>query len=197
RRLELTVDPRALIPRPETELLVEVALESLVAGARVLDLCTGSGAVALALKDERPDLHLSGSDLSEPALALARANAERLGLDVCWLHADLLDGIPDEFDAVIANPPYVADRERATLAPEILRHEPPAALFAGEDGLVVIDEFLRQLAGREQVETVALEVGAGQAANVAGLVGQAGFAEVECKRDLAGIDRVVIGVRRR
>src|ERR1700686_4771565 len=130
RRLELAVDNRALIPRPETELLVE--------GARVLDLCTGSGAVALALKDERADLQVSASDISEAALALARANGERLGLEVRWLHADLLAGIPDEFDAVIANPPYVAERERATLAPEILRHEPTAALFAGSDGLALI-----------------------------------------------------------
>src|ERR1700686_1725771 len=137
RRLELGGDNRALIPRPETELLVEVAL-GLPQGARVLDLCTGSGAVALALKDERADLQVSASDISEAALALARANGERLGLEVRWLHADLLAGIPDEFDAVIANPPYVAERERATLAPEILRHEPTAALFAGSDGLALI-----------------------------------------------------------
>ncbi len=197
RRLELAVDSRALIPRPETELLVEVALEHLAQGARVLDLCTGGGAVALALKDERPDLDVSGSDLSEAALALARANAERLGLDVRWLHADLLDGITDEFDVVIANPPYIGERERRSLAPEILRHEPPAALFAGEDGLAVIEDLLVQLAGREQVEMVALEVGAGQAASVAGLVRQAGFAEIQSKHDLAGIERVVMGARRR
>jgi release factor glutamine methyltransferase len=197
RRLELAVDRRALIPRPETELLVEVALERLAPAARVLDLCTGSGAVALALKDERPDLNLSGSDLSESALALARANAERLGLELRWLEADLLDGIPDEFDAVIANPPYIADGERSVLAPEILRHEPPTALFAGEDGLVVIGELLRQIAGYQQVEMLALEVGAGQAPRVATLVREAGFAQVERRRDLAGIERVVMGVRQR
>ncbi len=197
RRLELAVDPRALIPRPETELLVEVALAALAPGARVLDLCTGSGAVALALKDERPDLHLSGSDLSAEALALARANGERLGLEVRWLQKDLLEGIPDEFDALIANPPYVADVERRLLAPEILRHEPAGALFAGEDGLAVIETLLRQLGGRVQVEIVALEVGAGQARTVAGLVQEAGFEEVVCKRDLSGIERVVMGARGR
>ena len=130
RRLDLAVDPRALIPRPETELLVEVGL-GLPRGARVLDLGTGSGAVALASKDERPDLLLSGSDLSEDALALARANGERLGLAVSWLRADLLAGVPDEFDAILTNPPYVAESARASLAPEILRHEPPGALFSG------------------------------------------------------------------
>jgi len=197
RRLELAVDHRALIPRPETELLVEVALEALAPSARVLDLCTGSGAVALALKDERPDLHVSGSDLSVEALALARANGEHLGLEVRWLQGDLLDGIPDEFDAVIANPPYVADAERSSLAPEILRHEPAGALFAGADGLAVIEALLRQLGERELVAMVALEVGAGQAETVAGLMRKAGFEKVECRRDLSGIERVVMGARGR
>src|SRR5205085_157818 len=128
--IELGVDRRALVPRPETELLVEAAL-GLPAGAHVLDLGTGSGAVALALKAERPDLQLAGSDVSEAALELARANGARLGLEVRWLRSDLLSGLADEFDAILANLPYVADSERPTLAPEILRHEPPEALFAG------------------------------------------------------------------
>src|SRR6185312_6644128 len=111
RHLELKADRRALVPRPETELLVECGLR-LPAGAAVLDLCTGSGAVALALKAERPDLRLTGSDISEPALELARENARELGLDVSWVVADLLEGLPDEFDAVLVNPPYVAESER-------------------------------------------------------------------------------------
>ncbi len=123
RNIELAVDRRALVPRPETELLVEAGL-SLPRGASVLDACTGSGAVALALKQERGDLDVWGSDVSEPALALARENAARLGIAVQWLHADLLHGVPDAFDAVLANPPYVADSERPSLAPEIIRHEP-------------------------------------------------------------------------
>jgi release factor glutamine methyltransferase len=192
RRIELTVDRRALIPRPETELLVEVAL-GLPAGARVLDLGTGSGAVALALKDERPELRVSASDLSGPALELAQLNAELLRLDVQFLHADLLPDL--EFDAVLSNPPYVRDSERATLAPEILRHEPSNALFAGADGLAVIRPLLAQLAQRREVHFLALEVGAGQAATVAELVRAAGFDAVRFERDLARIQRVVIAER--
>ena len=150
RRLEVAVDPRALIPRPETELLVEVGL-GLPRGARVLDVGTGSGAVALALKDERPDLLLAGSDLSADALALALANGERLGLEVSWLRADLLAGVPDEFDAILSNPPYVAESARASLAPEIIRHEPPGALFAGGDGLDAIRGVISGWSARREI----------------------------------------------
>ena len=194
RRLELAVDHRALVPRPETELLVEVGL-TLAPGARVLDLATGSGAVALALKDERLDLKLTGSDVSPAALDLARANGRRLELDVDWLLADLLDGVGDDFDAVLANPPYVAESERASLAPEILRHEPALALFAGSDGLEVIRALVVQLSARRALSTVAIEVGAGQAPIVAELLRGAGFQAVRSERDLAGFERVVVAER--
>lgn len=194
REVELLVDARALVPRPESELLVECA-GTLPAGARVLDVGTGSGAIALALKHERPGLSLSASDVSGEALQLAATNAQRLGLDVAFFQADLLEGVADEFDAVLANLPYVAERERATLAPEILRHEPARALFAGEDGLETIRLLIAQLAECERVAFAALEVGAGQARVVAGLLGAAGFAKVACMRDLAGIERVVVGQR--
>ncbi len=194
RRLDLIADRRALVPRPETELLVEIGL-TLDRGACVLDLGTGSGAVALALKDERPDLDVSASDVDEAALELARANGRELGLEVRWLQADLLEGMPDEFDAVLSNPPYVAEGERGKLAPEILRHEPAGALFAGPDGLTVIASLLAQLAFRTRVALVALEVGAGQAPAVAELTRAAGFDAVRAERDLAGIERVLVGER--
>ncbi len=195
RRLELAVDHRALIPRPETELLVETAVALLPARARVLDVGTGSGAVALALKDERPDLRVSASDSSADALQLARANGERLRLEVRWLRADLLAGVPDELDAIIANPPYVADSERASLAPEIVRHEPARALFAGGDGLATIRALVAQAEPRERLRLIALEVGAGQAPQVGELLRAAGFRRIAAERDLAGVERVVTGSR--
>jgi release factor glutamine methyltransferase len=196
RRLELTVDHRALIPRPETELLVEIGI-ALPEAMSVLDVGTGSGAVALALKDERTDLKVTGSDISERALDLARENGAKLGLEVAWLRSDLLEGIPDEYDAVLSNPPYVAETEHQMLAPEILRHEPAEALFAGPDGLEAIRRLIAQLAERERVRLAALEIGAGQAMAVSELLRKTGFPKVRTERDLAGIERVVVGERGR
>jgi release factor glutamine methyltransferase len=187
RRLSLGVDPRVLIPRPETELLVEVGLE-LAPGARVADVGTGSGAIALALADERPDLSLTGIDASADALVLARDNARRLGLDVEFVEGDLLVGGP--YDAVLANLPYVRDGEE--LAPEIARYEPGRALYGGADGLDVIRRLVG-MASPGVVPLLALEVGEGQADAVASMLRDAGFGDVERRRDLAGIERVVVG----
>jgi len=182
RHLDLHVDGRVLIPRPETETLVEAAL-ALPRSVRVVDVGTGSGAVALALKDERPDLIVGGSDASAGAVEVARANAKRLGLDVGFHVGDLLDGV-GAVDAVLANPPYV--EAGAQLPPE-LAHEPPGALFAGPDGLDVI----RRLAAAPRPELLAVEIGAGQAAAVADLLG----GDIEILEDLAGIERVVVSRR--
>ena len=190
RHLDLHVDPRVLIPRPETETLVEAALD-LAPGARVVDVGTGSGAVALALKDERPDLAVTATDVSEVALAVARANAARLGLDVTFVHADLLDGV-GELDAVVSNPPYVEDG--APLPPEIVRHEPAAALYAGLDGLAVVRRLVAQAAERG-ADFLAVEVGAGQALAVEELARAAGFERTARRADLAGIERVVAAWR--
>jgi release factor glutamine methyltransferase len=191
RRLDLHVDGRVLIPRPETETLVEAALD-LPRGARVVDVGTGSGAIALALKDERPDLQVVATDASADALAVARANAARLGLDVTFTQGDLLAGVEGGVDAVVSNPPYVEDG--TALMPEIARHEPAAALYAGADGLAVIRRVAAQ-AGASAASFVALEVGLGQAAEVATVLRAAGFAETEAHRDLAGVERVVVGRR--
>jgi release factor glutamine methyltransferase len=192
RRLELEVDARVLVPRPETELLVEVAL-GLPHGARVVDVGTGSGAVALALKDERPDLDVVATDVSQDALAVARANAARLGLHVAFVRGDLLDGAGD-VDVIVANPPYVAEADRAALPPEVARHEPAVALFAGPDGLDVVRR-LTAAAGASPARFAALEIGAGQAPEAQRLLQAAGFTETERHRDLAGIERVVVARR--
>jgi release factor glutamine methyltransferase len=191
RHVELAVDARVLVPRPETELLVEVGL-SFAPRARVVDVGTGSGAVALALKAERPDLTVVGTDVSAGALAVARANGAQLGLDVEFVEGDLLAGI-EQCDGVLCNPPYVCDAERAGLAPEIVRHEPPGALFAGQDGLDVIRRLVPAAAGVAPL--LAVEVGSGQAPAVAALMASAGYADVSVRRDLAGIERVVVGSR--
>jgi release factor glutamine methyltransferase len=191
RSIELAVDSRVLIPRPETEHVVEAVLD-LPAGSRVCDVGTGSGAIALALKAERPDLEVVATDASADALAVARENAARLGLDVELHHGDLLAGVTDELDAVVSNPPYVEDG--AELAPEIVRHEPALALRAGPSGLDVIRRLL-PAAGATAAHTVALEIGAGQSAAVAELIREAGFPEVATIADLAGIERVLVGSR--
>lgn len=191
RHIELTIDDRVLVPRPESEGLVETGL-TLPRGARVVDVGTGSGAIALALKYERPDLDVLASDVSADALAVARANAEALGLDVTFVKGDLLDAVPGELDAVLSNPPYVAKRDLETLQPEVTA-EPDVAVFGGHDGFEVVRRLVP--AAMRRAPLVAIEVGMGMAQTVGGLLRDAGAASVEVQRDLAGIERVVVGRR--
>lgn len=191
RGLALRVDSRVLVPRPHTEALVEAGL-AVPGGARVLDLCTGSGAVALALVRERPDLRVSGADISRAALAVAGENGDRLGLEVLWLESDLLLGAPGPWDAVLANAPYIAGRDEPGLAREMIDHEPPEAFRGGSDGLDVVRRLIGQAV---EVPWLALEVGDAQAAVVGELLREAGFAEVTFRRDFTGVERVVVGRR--
>lgn len=198
RRIELRTDRRALVPRPETELLVEVALE--LRPRRVLDIGTGSGAVALAVADEVSGAEVVAVETSVAALALAHENAAALGLaDRVELRHGSVTAAPGRFDLALANLPYVAEADRAELPPDVARWEPAEALFAGPDGLAVIRDVLATLApagAGPDCGAVALEVGIGQAEAVAALVGAAGYPDVGTRADLAGIDRVVVGRRR-
>jgi len=195
RRIELVVDQRVLIPRPETELLVELALE--LRPRRALDVGTGSGAVALAVADELPEAELVATDTSLEALALAATNRDRLrlGSRVQLALVSLPPGGPP-FDLVLANLPYVSEAEWPRLEPEITRFEPRDALVAGPTGLERIEALLAAIALAElETRAVGLEVGARQAGEVAGLARRAGFERVRTLTDLAGIERVVAGER--
>jgi release factor glutamine methyltransferase len=182
RRIELQVDSRVLIPRPETELLVEVALE-LPRGARVCDVGTGCGAVALALLDERPDLAVSASDAFAAAVQVARANATRLGLQ---LEVAVAPGLPPgDWDLVLANLPYVREDEWQSLQREIRDYEPREALVAGRDGLDAIRELIGGAPGGTRL---ALEHAPAQAAAVRELL-----REARSYPDLASWERITVG----
>jgi release factor glutamine methyltransferase len=185
RRLTLKTDARALVPRPETEVVVERAL-ALIDGLsepRVLDVGVGSGAIALAIADEHPGARVTGGDVSPDALALARENAARLGLEV-ELREDGVAAAAEGWDLVVSNPPYVESLDG--LQPE-LRHEPPAALLSG--GLHAA------LARRADTRFLVLEVGDDQARRIADELAAAGYSEIRITRDLAGVERVVEGRR--
>ena len=193
RDIELAVDRRVLIPRPETEMLVELALE--LRPSTVLDVGTGSGAIALAVAAELRGCEVFATDTSAGALAVARGNAERLGLAdrVRFLAGslpDAADAPTGGFDLVLANLPYIAEGDWPMLPPEVAEWEPRGALLAGPDGL---DAYRALLDADRPGRAIGLEVGDGQAAAVAVLVGEAGFAAVEVRRDLAGIERLVFG----
>ena len=191
RRLTLTVDRRALIPRPETEVVVGRALELLrgVESPSVLDVGTGTGAIALAIADEHPGARVTAIDASADALSLARANAKRTGLEIELLEHDLHAGLPGgPYHLVVSNPPYVDPADLETLMPDVRDYEPHIALV-GEGALETIADKSRDVLlpdGR-----LVLEVGAGQSERIARLLGRLGYRDVLVTEDLAGRDRVV------
>jgi release factor glutamine methyltransferase len=185
RRLTLKTDARALVPRPETEIVVERALALLAdrTSPRVLDIGVGSGAIALAIKDERPDARVTGVDVSPDALALARENAQLLGLDID-IRAGDLDAAAEGWDLVVSNPPYIDSLDG--LQPELGRE--PALALVGSG-------FHAAIARVAATRFLVLEVGDGQAAAVAATLEAEGYRGVRVTRDLAGIERVVEGAR--
>jgi release factor glutamine methyltransferase len=194
--LPLAVSNAVLVPRPETETLVELALEWIApdAQARVLDLGTGSGAVALAIAQARPQASVVATDVAEDALGVARGNARRLGIDnVRFARSDWFGAVEGSFDVVVSNPPYVAATD-PHLAGVDVRFEPRGALVGGDDGLAALRTIVAgartHLTGRG---AIAVEHGHDQSAAVAALLGEAGFAGIVQRRDLAGIARVAGG----
>jgi release factor glutamine methyltransferase len=195
RRLTLHVDPRVLVPRPETEIVVERCLDRLVGAAepRVLDVGTGSGAIALAIVDEHPCARVTALDASAGALEVARANAVRAGLALELREWDLFDGLPEgPWDLVVSNPPYVRPAEIGSLAPEVCEWEPREALV----GAGATEAIARgALAVLRPGGALVLEVADGSAPGVADLLADLGYAGVRVTRDLTDRERVVEGVR--
>jgi release factor glutamine methyltransferase len=183
---ELHVDDRVLIPRPETELLVEAAIARAPGGGRVLDVGAGSGCVAISLERERPDLDVTSIDLSVAALAVAAHNARTHGSRVRLAASDALDAIRGEFDLIVSNPPYIPAVEIETLAVEVRDHEPRGALTPGPRGTEVIERIL----AARRAPVVMLEIGFGQLSDVRRVAHR--YEVVEVINDLAGIERVVV-----
>lgn len=199
--LSFRVDPRVLIPRPDTETLVDVALERTRAQSEfgeALDLCTGSGCVAIAFKHQRPTWRVTATDLSLDALTVARANAERLGtaFGMAFQQSDLFAALPADrrFQLVTANPPYIPRPELPKLDPDIREFEPELALLGGDDGLAVVRRIVEQAPAHLASNGVlAMEIGYDQGAVVKALFEAGGFTDTTVTRDYGSHDRVVSG----
>lgn len=191
--LEFQVSPDVLIPRQDTELLVEKLLPH-IQGKRILDVCTGSGCIAISLAVLGKPEQMDAVDLSEKALIQAEKNAKRLGADVSFYRSDMLDEINGRYDVIVSNPPYIASDVVDELMPEVQEHEPRMALDGGADGLDLYRRLLAQAPERLLPGgLLAVEIGYDQREAVMELFREQGFTDVYCDRDLCGNDRVVMG----
>lgn len=193
-RLRFKVNSNVLIPRQDTETLVEQVLKIVKPGMKVLDLCTGSGCVLISVLKNAPELTGMGSDISKTALLVAKENAKLHEVDAEWVRSDLFDNITETFDVIMANPPYIPTGEILSLMPEVRDFEPENALDGGADGL----DFYRKITGQVKDYLnpggyVYMEIGYDQGEAVSELMRNAGFTEVEVIKDLARNDRVVKG----
>ena len=192
--LRFQVNEHVLIPRQDTEILVEEAMRYLHAGMRILDLCTGSGCILLSLLHYSNDCEGTGVDISKEALQVAALNAELLGIKADFLKSDLYEKVTGKFDLLVSNPPYIERKVIPTLMEEVREYDPYIALDGGEDGL----DFYRRIIGGAQDYLkrggqILMEIGSGQAQAVSELLREAGFKEIDVCRDFAGLDRVVSG----
>ena len=194
-----SVNENVLIPRQDTEVLVEEVLKEAGIGAEVMDICTGSGCIAVSVKAARADVKISAIDISEDALSVAEENAGKiLGSrdKISFICSDLLDRVDADkkFDIIVSNPPYVSEDEYRALAPEIREHEPDLALLAGPDGMDIYVRLIPRSAGHlKDNGWLMLEIGSSQGEAVSNLMKSCGFDDVTIIKDLAGLDRVVRG----
>ncbi len=189
------VNENVLIPRQDTEILVEEVLKELHDGMSILDMCTGSGCILLSLLQYSNDCEGTGTDLSAKALEIAKENGRRLGKTPVFLESDLFEKVEGRYDVIVSNPPYIPTEVIPTLMPEVREYEPEGALDGKEDGLYFYREIVRQ-AGEylNRGGRLFFEIGCGQAAQVSALLEEAGYKEIEVVKDFAGLDRVVSGI---
>jgi release factor glutamine methyltransferase len=202
--LTFRVNAHVLIPRQDTEVLVEEALARLRSGMHVLDLCTGSGCIAISLDRLGPGSGqtaekpvIDAADISAEALAVAAENVQALNADVRLIQSDLFSEITGSYDMIVSNPPYIRTDEIETLSEEVRIHEPYGALDGKADGLYFYREIIRQSSSYlADGGWLLFEIGCDQGASVSELLGKAGYEEIQIIKDLAGLDRVVLGRRR-
>ena len=193
--LEFFCDRSVLIPRFDTEVLVEETIKKAPKDSELLDLCTGSGCIALCVKHEREDIAVSASDISKDALNVAKKNSENLGLKINLIHSDLFSNIDDRFDIIVSNPPYIPTNVIKGLDEKVKDFEPEGALDGGEDGLdfyrIIAKEAIRFLKGES---LLIMEIGYDQGESVSGILSENGYKDIKVIKDLNGLDRVVSAV---